>query len=147
MGKRPKYKQGMFKPRFPKKYKGNPNNIVFRSGLELKYFNFLDTRKNVLKWNSEEFYIPYTGVDGRRHKYYVDVWIRVKNKKGEIREYIVEIKPSSETKPPAKPKRITKSYKYKIATWMKNKLKWEAAEKFAEKNNQTFLIATERNIK
>jgi len=31
-----KYTQGFFKPKYPEKYKGDPTNIVYRSGYELK---------------------------------------------------------------------------------------------------------------
>lgn len=146
MGKRPKYKQGKFSPKFPEKYKGDPNGIVYRSGLELKFFNHFDTRKNILEWASEEFYVPYTAPDGTRHRYYVDVWVKVKTRDGRVREFICEIKPSSQTVAPKKPKRMSEAYRRKWTTYLLNKCKWDAAEKFAMRNNMKFITLTERDI-
>lgn len=146
MGKKPRYKQGKFVPRFPGKYKGDPNGIVYRSGLELKYFKHFDTRKNILRWASEEFYIPYVGPDGNRHRYYVDVWVRVRTKDGTVREFICEIKPSSQLTEPKKPKRMSAAYKRKVAEWLVNRCKWDAAEAFAIKNNMKFVTLTEKDI-
>jgi len=142
-----KYKQGKYVPRFPEKYRGDANKIIFRSGLEKKFFHHFDTRKNILEWASEEFFIMYDGPDCKQHRYFVDVWVKVKTKDGHTKEFIIEIKPFEQTRPPKKPSRITKAYKRKVAEYLVNKAKWDAAEKFAEKNNIQFTIMTERDIK
>ena len=82
------YYQGKFKPTNPKKYRGNPTNIIFRSGWELKFMKFCDTNKDILEWGSEEVIIPYKSpLDGRYHRYFPDfsVKIRTKDKKIEKR--------------------------------------------------------------
>lgn len=147
MAKKPRYKQGKFIPRFPEKYKGDSNKIIYRSGLELKFFNYFDTRRNVLEWASEEFFIPYTGPDGSRHRYFVDVWVKVRKKDGSTKEFIAEIKPFDQTRAPKPQKRVTQAYKRRVATWMINRCKWDAAEAFAEKNKLTFIHLTEKDIK
>ena len=61
--------QGYFKPKNPHKYKGDPTNIIYRSSWELKLMKYLDERKDVVKWGSEEIIIPYRSpIDGRVHK-------------------------------------------------------------------------------
>lgn len=146
MAKRPKYHQGFFTPLFPNKYKGDTSKIIFRSGLEKNYMVYFDTHSKILEWNSEEVIIPYDWVDGKCHRYFVDFWIKVQNNNGEIKEYLVEIKPHSQTLPPKTPKRQTQKYKMAVATFFKNQAKWEAAKKSALKNGMEFIILTEKNI-
>jgi hypothetical protein len=54
-----KFHQGKFVPKFPSKYIGNVNNIVFRSGLEYHFFKFFDENPSITNWGSEEIVIPY----------------------------------------------------------------------------------------
>ena len=57
-----------YKPSFPKKYKGDPNNIICRSSWERKFCHWCDLNENVLEWGSEEFWIPYRSpVDNKVH--------------------------------------------------------------------------------
>ena len=51
--------KGKYKPSYPKKYKGDPNNIVYRSLWERKFMVYCDNNQNILKWGSEEFIVPY----------------------------------------------------------------------------------------
>jgi len=144
-----KFHQGKFKPRFPKKYKGDVNNIIFRSGLELKFFRHFDTRKNILEWSSEEVIVPYyiPGDDrGKFHRYFVDAWVKVKKKDDSISEFLIEIKPFEQTKPPKQPSRKTSAYKRKVSDYLLNQCKWQAATKFADKNKIKFIILTELDI-
>jgi hypothetical protein len=46
--------KGFFKPKNPKKYRGDPTNIIYRSGWELKLMLYLDDHKEVVSWGSEE---------------------------------------------------------------------------------------------
>ena len=56
---------GKYKPKNPEKYKGDINKIFWRSYWEFKFMVFLDTHKDILRWNSEEVIIPYTNpIDG-----------------------------------------------------------------------------------
>ncbi len=51
--------QGRYKPKNPNKYKGNPSNIIYRSSWELTVFRYLDNNPAIIKWSSEEFFVPY----------------------------------------------------------------------------------------
>ena len=43
-----KYVKGIFKPRNPQKYKGNPTNIIYRSSWELKMMSHFDGHPNII---------------------------------------------------------------------------------------------------
>jgi hypothetical protein len=140
-----------FKPINKKKYKGDANNIIARSGLEKKYFMYCDRNPNVLEWSSEEKIVNYRSpIDNNPHRYFLDLWVKVKTKSGEIKEAIIEIKPLSKTQPPKPPKnnntKAKNRYKEEIKEYMVNKSKWEAAEKWAKKKGMTFQILTEKDI-
>jgi hypothetical protein len=139
--------QGSYKPRHPEKYKGNPNKIVFRSGLELKWYRFFDHNKAVIEWNSEEVVIPYVAdVDGKLHRYFVDVWARVKGKNG-VKEFLIEIKPYAFIHEPPQQNRKTQSYQRKVMEWVKNMNKWKAADAYAKKKGQKFILLTEKDLR
>jgi hypothetical protein len=63
---------------------------------------------------------------------------------GEVRTYVVEIKPKKQTKPPENKKK--KSYSMEMATYMINKSKWESAGKLCEENGWQFKILTEEDL-
>jgi hypothetical protein len=138
--------QGWYKPRYPEKYKGNVDKIVFRSGLELKFFRFFDLNKVILRWNSEEVVVPYVSdLDGHLHRYFVDAWLKVKGKNG-VKEYLVEIKPFPFTREPAQQNRKTQAYQQKVFEYIKNLNKWKAAAAYATKKGQKFIILTEKDL-
>jgi len=125
------YRQGIYKCAFPEKYKGNKNNICYRSGLELSAFKFFDNNPNVLEWASEETIIPYQNpLTGRVSRYFVDFYAKIKTKTGEVKKFLVEIKPHSQTLPPVQKNRKTKSLIRQQAEYMKNQAKWEAASQY-----------------
>jgi len=145
------FKQGIFKPKNKKKYIGNADNIVFRSGWELRVMNWLDQNTNVIEWCSEELMIPYFFQgDGKTHRYYPDFLIKLKSKNGVNRKIIIEVKPAKETVLPKKPKRMTKKSKVRYLnecmTYQKNSDKWESATAYAKKNGMEFKIMTEYDI-
>ena len=140
-----RWKQGFFKPANPNKYKGNVNNIIYRSSLELKVFRKLDKSPNILWWNSEEVIIPYRKPTdgGRIHRYFPDLLF--KTIKNEI--YLVEIKPYIQTKRPTITKRKRKSTILKEnIDYSINKSKWYSAEKFCIKKGWHWKIITEKEI-
>jgi hypothetical protein len=142
------YKQGIYKPLFPEKWKGNLGNIVYRSGLELKFFRALENNRNVLQIASEEVVVPYISpIDNRKHRYFLDLWIRLKDSSGTIRTYLVEIKPESQTKQPKKSKVINESYINKVNTFLVNQAKWDAAKQYCVERGWDFVILTEKDLK
>ena len=50
-----------------------------------------------------------------------------------MKEYIVEVKPLKQTKPPKKRKK-TKQYIFETLTWQKNQAKWKFAEEYCARN-------------
>ena len=65
MSKR-EYLQGKYKPSNPEKYKGDVNNIIYRSSWERKFLYYCDTNENILEYSSQEVIIPYKSpVDNR----------------------------------------------------------------------------------
>jgi hypothetical protein len=139
--------KGKFKPSFPEKYVGNPTSIIYRSLWELKFLKYCDTNENILEYASEELAIPYISpVDGKTHKYFPDVYIKVKEPDGSIKKYLIEIKPYKQTMAPPKPKRQTKGYIYEVYEYAKNQSKWEAAREYCKDRGWTFRILTENEI-
>lgn len=135
--------KGRYLPKNPDKYIGNPQNIIYRSNWEQRLFYRLDNDPGVVKWASEEFCIPYLSpIDNKIHRYFPDVY--VENVNGE--KFVIEIKPSKETKLPEKKARNTKQYLTEVSTYLINKSKWEAAIKFCEERGWSFKIITEREL-
>lgn len=144
MGKRRRRepKKGFFRPKNPSKYKGDLNNIIFRSLLELRFMEYLDSHEEVLRWSSEENIIIYWDpTSGRHRRYFPDFWFQTKDK-----EYIVEIKPKSQTQPPKKTNRKSQRYLQEVLTWGVNSAKWEAAEAYCSRKGMTFKIITESDM-
>ena len=142
-----KYFQGKFKPKNPKKYKGDPTNIVYRSSLEFKFMRWCDENKDVISWASEEVIVPYVSpIDGKKHRYFPDFTIEVKTKDNRLERIMVEIKPESQTKPPKAKNEKTKSYLNEVKTWGVNSAKWEAAKEWCRLRNYKFEIITEKDL-
>lgn len=141
------YKQGRWFPRNPEKYRGDANNIIFRSSWEKRFFEWCDTNPSVIEYASEEIVIPYLcETDGQWHRYFVDAYIKIKDKNGNMKKFLVEIKPSKETLPPKFPGKQTKRYLTEVHTFIKNQSKWKAAKAFAQKNGVEFVILTEKEL-
>lgn len=139
--------KGKFNPKNPKKYKGNSSNIIYRSLWERKFCVYCDLNENVLEWQSEEQYISYRSpLDKKIHRYYPDFLIKVKESNGEIKKYMIEIKPKKQTTPPQKPKRQTKGYLYEAREYVRNQAKWEAAKEWCLDHGYEFKIFTEENL-
>jgi hypothetical protein len=136
--------QGYFKPKNPKKYKGDPTNIIYRSGWELKLMFYLDEHKDVVSWASEEIAIPYRSpIDGRVHRYFPDFIVTKINKEGIKETSVIEVKPKAQTKPPKKQENITKRYLTEVKNWGMNEAKWKAANEFCKDRGWSFHIFTE----
>lgn len=142
-----KYHQGKFTPTNPSKYVGDVNSIFYRSSWEKKAMIRFDEHPDVIKWQSEELVIPYfSPVDNRKHRYFTDFSIMVKNRSGEIKRYVVEVKPYLQTLPPKIPKKQSKSYIESVQTFLVNTAKWKAAREWCSKNGFEFQILTENEL-
>ena len=137
-----------YKPSYPSKYKGNPNNIICRSSWERKFCRYCDLNESVISWGSEEFWIPYLSpVDNRVHRYFPDFIMKVRESSGQVKTYVIEVKPGKQTVPPKKPKRQTKSYLYECKTCHAvNQAKWKAAVEFCKDHMIEFKVITEKEL-
>ena len=139
--------KGKYKVRAPYKYKGNPTKVVYRSSWELKFMNYCDTNINILEWGSEEMYVWYRSpIDNRPHRYFPDFYIKARESNGQIKKYIIEVKPQRQTKPPAKPKRQTRGYLREAYEYAKNQAKWKAANEWCLDRGFEFKVLTEKEL-
>ena len=140
--------QGKFRPKNPSKYKGDPTNIIYRSSWELTVFKYLDSNPSIIKWSSEEFFVPYRHpMDNRIHRYFPDVYLKYHTKEGTIAETVWEVKPKKQTQPPRIPKRKTKSWRYNAEQYVINEAKWKACKQNCDKRGYKFQIITEDVLK
>ena len=138
---------GKYNVKNKEKYVGNLHECHYRSSWELRYMKYLDARPNVLEWGSENIVIPYYNpVEKKTRRYFVDFYVKVISKSGQIKKYIIEIKPHSQCLPPKKPKRITNKYRNALKAYVRNQCKWKAAKKYAEKRDWEFIVLTEKEL-
>ena len=142
--------KSIYRPKNPKKYVGNTSNIICRSSWERIFCNFCDESDHIVTWASEEFSIPYISpLDNKRHRYYPDFLIKVKEPDGKFKKYVIEIKPKKQTIKPKmktdsrKRPRMTKSYAKELENYAVNLAKWNAAIEFCKDNSLEFQIITE----
>ena len=139
--------KGKYQPSFPKKYKGDPTNIVYRSLWERTFMKYCDTNENILEWFSEEIAVPYRSpIDNKIHRYFPDFYIKVKESNGSIKKYLIEIKPKKQTVEPIPQKRKTKGYIYEVYEYAKNQAKWKAAEEWCADRGYKFKVLTEDDL-
>lgn len=139
---------GKFIPKNKDKYKGHVDKITYRSSWEKFYFTWLDLNENVVAWGSETVVIPYfSNGDGRKRRYFMDVWFKLENGK----EFLIEIKPKKETVRPVPPSKLTAAAKKRFAneiyTFGVNQDKWKAAKALADKRGMTFRVLTEDGLR
>jgi len=146
-----KLHSGKFRPKNISKYKGDHTEIHYRSGWELRVMSYLDRTPSVLKWSSEEIIVPYRSpIDGKRHRYFPDFWIKVKTSEGTIKESLIEVKPKAQCQPPKGgppvDRRKRRRYLREVKTWGVNEAKWRAARAFCKDKKWDFHIWTEDNL-
>jgi hypothetical protein len=141
-----KYHQGYYYPENKEKYVGD--YAIYRSGLELQYFKFLDKSPKCVKWNSEGIKIPYFWeADQKWHNYYVDLAATFKEGT-ELQTYLIEIKPFRQTQTPqATSRKRKKTLLNEQAMYSQNQAKWHFASKFALENGFKFIVLTEKDIR
>ena len=139
--------QGIFRPKNPKKYVGDSNNIVYRSSWECRVMDWLDRNRDIISWASEELIVPYISpVDNRVHRYFPDFLVKVRNKEGQLKTLMIEVKPKKQTQPPIQQRRVTKQYITEVTTWGVNQAKWKAAEEYCLDRGWQFKIMTEEHL-
>jgi len=151
-----KYKQGVYVIQNQEKYIGKIP-VIYRSSWEYAFCKFCDINKNVIKWSSEGFYIPYHISNDigqiEIHRYYPDFYIETINPNDKERHnrIVIEIKPKKETSQPIPPKKQTlkmlENYEYSLRMFKKNLHKWVHAKEWCDKRHIAFKIITEEWLK
>lgn len=107
----------------------------------------LDSNPNILSWGSESIIVPYQNpLTGRISRYFVDFNVTLRDKEGQIKKYLVEIKPYSQTLPPSQKTRNPRTLIRQQAEYIKNQAKWKAADEFAKKKGSSFVVLTEKHL-
>jgi len=140
-------KHGQFIPHDPKKYVGR-YPIIARSSWERVFFQWCDANPSIVEWSSESVIIPYFDpIKQKRRRYFPDVYMLVKGKDNKLQQFIIEIKPFKECRPPTNRGRKTKkTLLYENSTWATNNAKWIAATKWCKKMGMVFKIVTEKEL-
>ncbi len=143
-----KYFQGIFTPKNKEKCL-NKDKVVYRSGWEVQVMLYLDKAPEVTQWASEGIVVPYIGVDGEPHRYFVDFFVKIINpntNKPEV--FLIEVKPKRQTvlKPATKATKNTKKRLNEEITYATNIAKWNAAENFCLKKGWKFRVVTEQEL-
>ena len=140
--------KGRYFPTNPKKYRGNPNQIIYRSLWERKVMVYCDKNDAIIEWGSEEVIVPYLSpMDGKIHRYFPDFYMKVRQSDGSTKKFIIEVKPKSQCKQPVKnPKRRTTKWFNEVKTFAINQAKWKSAREFCEDKGMEFKIFTEDHI-
>ena len=140
--------KGKYIPTNPKKYKGNPSQVIYRSLWERKVMVYCDRNDKILEWGSEEVIIPYRSPwDGKMHRYFPDFYMKVKQKSGNVKKFLIEVKPKSQCKSPIKnPKRKTRNWYKQVKAWGINQAKWKSAEEYCKDKGMEFKILTEDHL-
>ena len=139
--------RGKYYPSFPRKYKGDPTNIIYRSLWERKFMVYCDKNAKILEWGSEEIALPYISPhDSRVHRYVPDFYIKVQENTGKIKRYLIEVKPLKQTTKPKKPKRQTKGYIREAFEYARNQAKWKAAREYCADRMWEFKVITEKEL-
>ena len=142
-----KHHQGKYRPKNPRKYRGDSSNIIYRSSWERTFMKYCDLRESVVSWQSEEKCLwYYDPVAKKKRRYFPDFIIKVKESAGQVKTYVVEVKPKKQTQPPKKPKRQTKSYIYECKTYAVNQAKWKAAKDYCADRMWEFKVMTEKEL-
>lgn len=143
----------------PSKYYG-ANSPIYKSGWEAQIFDFMDTNDRVLKWAYENFQVPYYNPVLRRQSvYFPDIFCHVKQVNGEVKQFLIEIKPYKFTIPPSEPKspktmnsNTIKKYQKGMIRYQKAKLdyavnisKWQQAKSWCDRHKIEFKLVTEKN--
>lgn len=140
---RTRFMQGRYAPKHPEKYIGDPGNVIYRSGWERRFMVYCDQTPGILRWQSEEFHIPYTSpLDGRVHRYFPDFLVESETNSGK-QTLVIEIKPHRQT---IMPKRRGKNFLREASTLAVNTAKWQAAEQYCKERHWKFVVFTEQHL-
>jgi len=148
------YRQGIYEVINKSKYVG-VKNPRYMSSWELRVFEYFDRNPNVVEWGAETVIVPYISQadmcdqfpNGKPRRYLIDLYVKFRNRSGNIVKQLIEIKPFAQTQQP-KPTRGKRKNTYlkEVYTYQVNTDKWIAAAKFAKDRKMLFRIITEKDI-
>lgn len=140
--------KGMFTPKNPAKYQGDPTKIRFLSSWELRFMWFCDTNPNVLTWGSETLRVPYWNpIKKKVATYWPDFIIKYRDAQGVEHVEVVEIKPHKQASLSSSAKgRKPKISAYDQVQLVINHAKWTAAEALCKQHNIKFRVLTEQEL-
>ena len=140
-------RSGRYRPSNIKKYRGDYRNIIYRSSWEKVFMKYCDKNDNIIEWGSEEVIIPYRSpLDNRLHRYFPDFYIKVKDRSGVSKKYIIEIKPKRQCVAPKVQKTKNRKYVREVMEYAKNQAKWGAAKDWCKDRMMEFKVMTEDNL-
>lgn len=129
------------------KYKGDPAKCQYRSSYELQVWKWCDRSDAVLEWSVESIVVPYFDpIKQKKRRYVVDLWMKFKDRHGDVHTELVEIKPMNQCIQPRKGNKSEKTFITETATYVTNMAKWEAATLYAKERNWGFRKITEESI-
>lgn len=143
-----KNKQGKlyYTPKNKDKYKGE-YPIWCRSNWEYKFCQWCDINDGVISWASEPIPIPYQHpIEIRDARYYPDYLIKCVTKSGKTQTFLVEVKPLKDLKYNSTKNKSKKTILYEQKTYLINKAKIKAAQKYCKLKGWTFKIITEKEL-
>ena len=144
----------IYHPINKEKYVGKVGYCVCRSSWEHIFCKWCDKNENILSWASEPLSIPYIDKTQKDYKgqfkkrrYFPDFLCKIRNSKGGVDIWLVEIKPFKETLPP-KPghNKSRKTQIYEAKTYAVNSQKWISAKAYCRRKNWKFKILTEKQL-
>jgi len=140
---------GRFVPKYPEKYRGKVDGIIFRSLWELRMMKMLDEDERVLNWASEEMHLYYLSPkDGFQHRYFPDFIAEFQMPDGTRTIKMLEVKPSKELVPPKPPKKnkVTKRFLKECLNYEVVQAKKLAAEDYCKARGWEYVFITEHDL-
>ncbi len=133
--------KGIYVPRYPEKYLGDPTKIRFLSSWEHRFFQAADLNPNVLKWGSEEFKVHYFHPIKKKVCTYIpDIWMQYRTASGEIKTEVIEIKPHKQSV-------VSNNMStYDKVQLVINHAKWTACKAICDAGGIRFRVVTEQSL-
>jgi len=115
--------------------------IIYRSGWERDFCQYLDENDAFVRWGSECVKILYPNpITGKMSFYHPDFVINYISKDGVYHKELIEIKPRNQAV-----LKETTNGKDRLE-FAKNCLKWQSAIKWCEKRNMKFRVLTQQDL-
>lgn len=136
-----KFSQGVYQLKNPDKYigLGSPR---YRSSWEFSVMRMCDENAAIQQWASESIKIPYRDpLTGKATVYVPDFLVMFVDNNGKKQAELWEIKPTNQ----AILENVGKN-KYNQAQFVKNQVKWAAANNWCKTNGLKFRIITEKDL-